>query len=135
MVLLEDRNITLSSKNESISHIEGYVSDFCSDLEISEDYYGNILVAVTEAVTNAIQHGNRYDSNKNVTLNFSSKENKVTISVTDEGKGFDYNNIPDPTSPENIEKPNGRGVFLMKSLSDEVAFEDKGRKVILKFNI
>ena len=60
-------------------------------------------------------------------------DERLKIIVEDEGLGFDYNNLPDPTSPENLEKPGGRGIFLMKNLSDEVNFKDSGRLVELVF--
>ena len=98
--------------------------------------YGNVLVAVSEAVTNAMIHGNKSKEAKNVTLGISlPKENSVCFTIEDEGIGFDSEAIPDPTSPENIEKPHGRGVFLMKNLADNVEFLNEGSKVKMDFNL
>jgi serine/threonine-protein kinase RsbW len=72
---------------------------------------------------------------KTVTVHFSIAENNLRFTIEDEGPGFDYDNLPDPTAPENIEKPHGRGVFLMKKLADNCAFEDNGRVVILDFAV
>jgi serine/threonine-protein kinase RsbW len=90
---------------------------------------------MTEAVNNAIVHGNKMDPSKSVTLHFTVSENNLRFTIEDEGPGFDYDNLPDPTAPENIEKPHGRGVFLMKKLADHCSFEDNGRVVILDFAV
>ena len=66
---------------------------------------------------------------------FKSFPDRVSFTVKDEGSGFNYDSLPDPTNPENIEKPNGRGVFLMRNLADKVSFEDNGSKVILDFKV
>jgi serine/threonine-protein kinase RsbW len=135
MVLAENQKIRISSKAENIILVEKMIEDVCDVFSISEDYYGNILVALTEAVNNAIYHGNQANPNKNIDISFKSHPTFVSFIVKDEGPGFNYSTIPDPTNPENIEKPNGRGVFLMKNLADKVTFEDNGSKVILDFNI
>jgi serine/threonine-protein kinase RsbW len=135
MVLAQNQKIRISSKPENIILVERMIEDVCDIFNISEDFYGNILVALTEAVTNAIYHGNQANPNKNIDISFKSTSNLVSFIVKDEGPGFDYSHIPDPTNPENIEKPNGRGVFLMRNLADNVSFEDKGSKVILDFKV
>ena len=100
---------------------------------MEETHYGEILIAMTEAVNNAIVHGNKLDSNKMVDVRVSVDGPVLEFRIADEGPGFDFENIPDPTSPENIEKPNGRGVFLMRQLADTCEFEELGRVAILRF--
>ncbi|EOZ96121.1 Serine-protein kinase rsbW [Indibacter alkaliphilus LW1] len=73
------------------------------------------------------------DKSKKVNLELDLEENQVRFTITDEGTGFDYINLSDPTAPENLEKSGGRGIYIMKHLSDEVKFEDEGRKTILTF--
>ncbi len=123
------------SKIENISHVEKLIDDLSEKLSLSSEVYGNILVAVVEAVNNAIMHGNKLDINKNVKFKYDLNQDLLTFSVSDEGKGFDFNSVPDPTLPENIEKPHGRGIFLMKHLVDEIAFNETGSQVELKFRI
>ena len=130
---LEDKSITISSKSENIVVVEGLVNDICDKFKISEDYYGNILVALTEAVNNAIQHGNKNNPSKHINITFLMRPDHISFTIKDEGPGFDYSHLPDPTAPENIEKPNGRGVFLMKNLADKVEFENNGSTVKLDF--
>ncbi len=135
MVLAENQKIRITSKAENIILVERMIEDVCDLFNITEDYYGNILVAITEAVNNAIYHGNQANPNKIIDIFFKSFPDRVTFTVKDEGPGFNFSDLPDPTNPENIEKPNGRGVFLMRNLADRVSFEDNGSKVILDFKV
>lgn len=135
MVLAENQKIRIASRAENIILVERMIEDVCDLFNISEDYYGNILVAITEAVNNAIYHGNQANPKKNIDIFFKSFPDHVSFIVKDEGNGFNYDNLPDPTNPENIENPNGRGVFLMRNLADKVSFEDNGSKVVLEFKM
>ena len=127
------QNIDFPSEAENIYLVEKLVDNVCEELKIAEGNYGNILIALTEAVNNAIHHGNKLDANKKTSVACGQDENKLKFRIQDEGVGFDFDNLPDPTDPENIEKPNGRGIFLMKNLADEVIFEENGRIVELTF--
>ena len=132
--ILEDKRLVFPSKIENISIAERLIDDICEEYKVGEENYGNILIAITEAVNNAISHGNRQDASKDVILTFKPEKDCLIFIIEDQGPGFDYNNLPDPTAPENIEQPNGRGVFLMKHLADEVEFNETGSIVELKFN-
>lgn len=127
--------IEIPSLSENIRMIESFIDNAKEKFSLNDDIYGNIMIAVTEAVNNAIKHGNKNDSKKNVALALSLEEGLIKFKIEDEGSGFDYQNLPDPTSPENIEKPGGRGIFLMKHLSDEVDFKENGKVVELSFYI
>jgi serine/threonine-protein kinase RsbW len=111
------------------------VDDLSAELNISSDIYGNILIASLEAANNAIIHGNKLDENKLVNICVKKDESSLKIMIEDEGDGFDYRNIPDPTAPENIENVNGRGIFLMEKLSDNIEFTRNGATVELEFNL
>ncbi|MEY3343590.1 MAG: hypothetical protein RL090_1274 [Bacteroidota bacterium] len=121
------------SEPHSINIVEKVIDDMKLEYSIHEDSYGNILVAVTEAVNNAIMHGNKCDPSKKVKVYYEVDGDRIMFSIADEGIGFDYYNLPDPTAPENIEKPTGRGVFLMKHLADQVIFSDNGKVVEMYF--
>ena len=127
--------IDIPSLSENIRMIESFIDNAKEKFKLDDDIYGNIMIAVTEAVNNAIKHGNHNKSDKNVSIALSLEEGLIRFKVEDEGNGFDYSNLPDPTSPENIEKPGGRGIFLMKHLSDEVEFKENGKIVELSFYI
>ncbi len=126
-------SIQVPSITENIRMIESFIDNAKERYQLDDDIYGNIMIAVTEAVNNAIKHGNEGNKTKNVFLSLSLHENLIQFIVKDEGSGFDYQNLPDPTAPENLEKPGGRGIFLMKHLSDEVNFKENGRIVELSF--
>jgi serine/threonine-protein kinase RsbW len=132
---LNNQQLELPSDIEGVHIIEKLIETICSTYKLSEDHYGNILVAVTEAVNNAIYHGNKADPAKKVHVGFKTSPTTISFSVRDEGPGFDFKNLPDPTDPANIEKPSGRGIFLMKHLADDVEFSDDGTSVSLSFNM
>lgn len=133
--LIMTQQIELNSNSDSIAEVEKLIDEVCEINKVNQDYYGNILIAITEAVNNAIVHGNKKDPLKKFSVVCASDEEKLTFRVKDQGQGFDFDNLPDPTDPANIEKPNGRGVFLMRNLADEVNFEDNGRVVELNFHL
>ena len=134
MIPTKYQTLRISSNTQSLRLVERLIEDVCQIYNVNEDCYGNMLIAVTEAVNNAIHHGNQDDPEKSVRIGFESDDNRLTFSVTDEGPGFDYTNLPDPTDPANLDKVSGRGVFLMSNLSDSIKFEQNGRKVLLGFN-
>jgi serine/threonine-protein kinase RsbW len=129
------RVISLTSKIENLREIERIVDEISARYDLGSEVYGNILIASLEAVNNAITHGNKLDPDKKVEVVFEIDKNKLTITTRDSGPGFDYENVPDPTAPENIENVNGRGIFLMRQLSDGLEFQEKGRISEMVFNI
>lgn len=126
-------NIQIPSLSDNIRIVESFIDNARDKFNLNDDIYGNIMIAVTESVNNAIKHGNKNDKGKNVSLSLHLNDEVIRFIIEDEGQGFDYMNLPDPTAPENIDKPGGRGIFLMKHLSDEVNFRDNGRVVELCF--
>ena len=132
---MDSIKVHFPSLDENIRIVESFIDNAKEKFNLDDDIYGNIMVAVTESVNNAIRHGNKSDKKKNVHLFLSLNDNLIRFVIKDEGIGFDYHNLPDPTSPENIDKPSGRGIFLMKHLSDEVTFKNAGSEVELCFYI
>jgi serine/threonine-protein kinase RsbW len=128
-----EQKLKIASRTDSLHLVEKFVDDFSASCSISHDVYGNLLIAALEAANNAITHGNKLNENKQVEVVFAMDESQIFLTVKDEGSGFDYNNIPDPTSPENLENMSGRGVFLMSKLSDKIEFEDNGSFVKMTF--
>lgn len=118
---------------DNLHIIERTVDDLSANFGIDQVVYGNLMVASMEAANNAIMHGNKLNPEKYVIFTFLIDDEKLILTVKDEGPGFDYTHIPDPTSPENIENLNGRGVFLMSKLSDKIEFEDNGSFVKMTF--
>ncbi len=135
MIPSKGEKLHITSSSDNIRLVERLVEDVCDVFNVNEDSYGNILIAVTEAVNNAIYHGNQGNPDKQIKIGFESGDRNIRFSVADEGAGFDYASLPDPTDPLNIDKPNGRGVFLMKNLADKVEFNNNGQEVLLTFNV
>lgn len=127
--------LSLSSESKSLLILEDWINSLCEAYDIGEELYGNILIAVTEAVNNAIIHGNKNDVIKKTLVSYQSSEKNLVFIVKDCGVGFDFNNVKDPTDPNNIEQPDGRGIFLMRHLADEVEYSEPGNYVEIKFDI
>lgn len=128
-----EKNIRIESRINNLGIVENMVDTITRDAGISKENYGKILVSILEAVNNAIVHGNKNDEHKIVEIKIKLKNNSLFIEVTDQGMGFKPEEVPDPTEPENIENANGRGVFLMKRLADEIEFNKKGNSVKMTF--
>ena len=127
------QELSFESKPENIAIVERLIDEMCEQHSVIEEHYGDILIAMTEGVNNAIVHGNKLDINKSVSVEYEKRGEDLFFRISDEGAGFDYENLPDPTAPENLERPNRRGVFLMRNLADECFFEDNGRIIELVF--
>ena len=106
-----------------------------SKVKFTQEVHDNILISLTEAVNNAIIHGNQKDENKFVSVNCVEAKQEVVIKISDEGKGFNPKMIPDPTKIQNLGCCGGRGVFIMKQLADSIRFLDSGRTVVMHFKI
>ena len=126
-------SIAINSDIENLRIVETLVDTLSKKLGISDEVYGKILISTVEAVNNAILHGNKGKKEKIVTIDFNADGNMFEVTVKDEGDGFEFNNIPDPTDPANIENLHGRGVFLMRSLADRIEFNDSGNEVRMRF--
>ena len=127
-------SLSIPSQIESIPIVETLIDDVCKKIGVHEDVYGNVLIAVTEAVNNAILHGNKECSTLLVDVGVYDENASFLFEVKDKGDGFDHVNLPDPTAPENIEKENGRGIYLMRHLADEVLYNEKGNEVAIVFS-
>jgi serine/threonine-protein kinase RsbW len=137
-VIIYDRDsgmesITINSDIEKLRVVETLVDTLSKKLGISDEVYGKILISTVEAVNNAILHGNKGNAEKMVTVDFKADGNWFEVSVTDQGDGFNYDSLPDPTDPANIENLHGRGVFIMRSLADALDFNDTGSQVTMRF--
>lgn len=130
-------SLELFADSQNIILIEPYINQVIEDFRLDENIYGNILIAITEAVNNCIIHGNKEDHSKTVKIFLFQRTEKkqITFQISDEGVGFNYNNIPNPTLPENIMKLGGRGLFLIQQLSDGVTFLNNGSTIEINFDI
>jgi len=129
------KKLKLESRLGSLRIVEKAIDEVTSDLSISQENYGKIRVSTLEGVNNAILHGNHSDPLKMVNVEIAFVRNQLKVKISDEGKGFIRENVPDPTIPENREELNGRGVFLMSRLADKIKFSKKGNEVTMIFNL
>lgn len=130
-----EETLVLESEMNSISQVEKLIDAQAQMLNIDDEVYGKYMLSVVECVNNAIVHGNKMDKNKKVTMHYHISNTTIEVTVSDEGEGFDPDKLPDPTAEENLERDCGRGVFLMRHLSDELEFANNGRTITMKFNL
>ncbi len=123
-----------TSSIDNISIAEKLVDEVSEISNLSVELYGNVLVTIIEAVSNAIKHGNYEDKSKCVRISCEILSRKLVFTIRDEGSGFEINEIPDPTLPRNIERPNGRGVYLMRKLASKVTYSEGGKVLTIVFN-
>ncbi len=127
--------LTIGSRLELLSFVHGLIEDLASQFELDEETAGALTIAVIEAGTNAIQHGNVFAAHKSVTFVFDVGQGEIDVRVDDHGDGFDPSRVANPTDPSNLLDPHGRGLYLMRQLMDEVSFEtreDHGTTVKLR---
>jgi serine/threonine-protein kinase RsbW len=127
--------LQLPSKTESIAQLELLIEEIADKYHVAEDTFANMMTCLNEATINAIIHGNKLDETKKVIINAEVEPKRIVWTVTDEGAGFDYANLADPTSPDNLENLTGRGVFIIKHLADQCIFNTTGNTIELHFKI
>ena len=125
--------LQLPSTEESITQLEVLIENIADKYHVSEDTFANMMTCLNEALINAIKHGNKMDPEKKVIVNADVEPKRIIWTVTDEGPGFDYVHLADPTAPENLEALSGRGVFILKMLADQCVFNTAGNEVELTF--
>jgi len=130
-------HLKIESDPNNLITVEEFVNFFAKDIGLHNDQIAALLLAVTEATTNAIIHANKCNVNKTVTVDVNVDNSTLTVKIIDEGEGFDPAKIPDPTHPENLLKDSGRGVYLMKIYMDDLKYNvtPTGTETILTLNI
>lgn len=128
------KKLKIESSIKSLKIVENAIDEMINEIGMTRENYGKIMVSTMEAVSNAIMHGNRSEKEKIVDVEISYKKEKLKIKITDQGKGFMPEKVPDPTVPQNIESVNGRGIFLMSRLADEIKYSKRGNAVTMIFN-
>lgn len=111
--------------------VEDQILSAASEYGYDDDTIFALRLSVEEALSNAIRHGNRYDVHKKVDIRYSVNSDRIELYVQDEGDGFDPSVVPDPTTPENLESPNGRGIMLMRAYMNQVEYNTRGNRLHL----
>lgn len=125
--------LIISSKESELQRVEEFIKEVFSFYSFPFTCFNKVLLCISEAIINAIAHGNKRDSNKKVELSVDCRTHLISITITDQGEGFDYNNLPDPTSSENLMKESGRGIHIIKNIAKTCSFNNKGNS--LQFQI
>ena len=134
-VVEKQRELEVLSNEDNLLQVENFIDQIVDEFNIKPEVYGKINVAVTEAVKNAIIHGNKLQLQKKVVISCEISKRKLNICVKDEGNGFDYKKTPDPSELSDDDEESGQGIYLMKYLSDQIEFKQKGSVVCLTFII
>ena len=128
-----EKSIKIISSVNRFCEIESFLNSLFNQYNLTRKLYCKIYISVSEAVNNAILHGNKNDTKKFVSVRFFEIDDSLVFHVEDEGTGFNFNNLPDPTLTDNIRNESGRGIFFMKKYADTVLFKNNGSCVQLKF--
>lgn len=127
-------HLILASTFEESERVPDFVEEIQNEAGLSDKITGNFMLLLSEAVSNAIDHGNKNDPSKKVEIEIQITGKEIKASVHDEGEGFNPDNTKNPVMEENLLDPSGRGIFILKELADSVEFEDNGRKLIFAMN-
>ena len=122
-------SLTIASELTAARQVEQHLLTLLRAQNYPDESLFAIRLAMEEALSNAIKHGNRLDPKKKVTVTFSVGPDEVRLMVADQGSGFEPSGVPDPTSDEHLEDPNGRGIMLMRAYMDEVSYNSQGNEV------
>lgn len=125
------KKIIIPSNLKNIKPAVDEILDYLKSIEVEGSLIFDIRLGLEEALINAVKYGNRFNESLTVEVEFTHNGNKVIIAVEDKGNGFDYRNLPDPTREENLLKPKGRGIFLIKHLMDDVEFNRRGNRITM----
>jgi serine/threonine-protein kinase RsbW len=124
--------LIIKSDKSELHKVEKFLFECFSEFNLPDNNFNKTVLCVSEAVMNSIEHGNQFDSNKTVTIEFKYNTGEIDILINDEGEGFEFKKVTNPTTKENIKKESGRGIHIIKSLSKSLIFNEKGNSVQLK---
>jgi len=124
-------NFKIPSNFKKVKEVSRKILQGLEKKQVNHSFLFDIKLACEEAMINAIKHGNKSDPDKTVTITCDIKKDAVVIAVEDQGRGFNYKNLSDPTEDENLLKAGGRGLFLIQNIMDKVEFNPQGNKITM----
>lgn len=134
MINRPPKKLVIKSDVSELRKVEEFLINIFNEYNLEYKYFNKTYLCISEAVINAIKHGNKNDLNKQVSIIAECNNEEIDIQIEDEGEGFDINNVNNPTLKENINKESGRGIFIIKNLSDKIEYNEKGNQVQLKMD-
>ncbi len=130
-----ERDLVISSQLINIDKVRCFLKEIFIESRLNMNCFNRVFLGISEVVNNSIVHGNRLDINKRVFIRFFYSDHKLQVEVKDEGTGFFVDNLVDPTFSKNIKKEDGRGIFILHQIADEVEFLDGGSRVLIKYKL
>lgn len=127
--------LTIHSDKKALGKVEKFLFNVFEKYRLPQTCFNKVLLCVSEAVVNSIEHGNKNDLEKEVVIQIKCKNDNLCVEVRDEGDGFNFKNLDNPTIGENIKKETGRGIHIMKSLCTQVKFRNEGKCVQIKIDL
>ena len=132
MIARPPKLLVIKSDLSELKKVENFLSDILNEFNLAQKYFNKIYLCVSEAVVNSIKHGNKSDRNKTVSIGIDCDEKVINVLIEDEGEGFDINLIEDPTLKSNLKNESGRGIFIIKKMSDKFEYNEKGNRIQFK---
>lgn len=130
-----EREIIIASTLNNIEYVRNFVKGIFKEASLNMNYFNRIFLGISEAVNNAMLHGNQLNPEKNVFIKMRLAGNKINVDIKDEGNGFCSSFLSDPTINENIKSEHGRGIYIIRQVADELSFLEEGRRVLIQFTI
>lgn len=127
------KRFVVGGDRDEIDRIQRGILDALSRYGYDQAACFAVRTAMEEAVSNALHHGNANDPRRKLTIEYAADHTSVEIEIEDEGRGFDPGSVPDPTRPENVDIPSGRGIMLMRVYMSEVVFSNRGNRVRMRY--
>ena len=134
MIARPPKIIVIKSDVEELKRVEKFLIDILNEYDLEQKYFNNTYLCISEAVVNSIKHGNKDDLNKTISIVVDCDATELNILIEDEGSGFDLNKISDPTCKKNIKNESGRGIFIIKTLTNKIEYNEKGNRIQFKIN-
>jgi serine/threonine-protein kinase RsbW len=126
--------LVIKSDTSELKKVEYFLDSIFTRYNLSKKHFNKLYLCVSEAIINSIKHGNKNDLSKTVTLKINCSTNQLSVCIEDEGEGFDSREIQNPTVEENIRKESGRGIFIIKTITENIEFNEKGNCIQFKIN-
>ena len=130
-----ERALVISSKLGNINKVRLFLKELYQEGCLNMDSFNRVFLGISEAVANAIKHGNQLNPEKKIFIRASLSENCLHIEVEDQGEGFCPVSLADPTAAENIRYEHGRGIYILRQLADQLVFKEDGRKIFIQFTL
>jgi len=132
VIIRPPKILVINSDVIELKKVETFLTDIFREYNLEKKYFNKVYVCISEAVVNSIKHGNKNDRNKSVSIEVNCDMHEINIMIEDEGDGFDRNHISDSTSGENLKNESGRGIFIIKTLTNQIEYNEKGNRVQFK---